>query len=224
MVNLSAKNTGFLVPVRSMGGLITAMQIRLDHPYDGRKYAWFFNVDYQQGITSGSPVHFIGQEGQAYVLVTEGPLKADLSHYLSGRTSAVVAEVNLYGGLPPALERLKQAGTKKIYEAYDVDKHLPVLCRRGYKEEACSKCKLRKNGSGSINCPRRKIKLGNIQWGYRSLYRPYEENGLKSSSFIWDMNEKGTWKEKREGMNDYLYVPKKKEESEKQRKARIGLL
>lgn len=25
------------------------------------------------------------------------------------------------------LERLKQTGTKKIYEAYDMDKHLPVL-------------------------------------------------------------------------------------------------
>ena len=76
-VNFSAKNAGFLVPVRNMDGLITAMQIRLDHPYDGRKYVWFSSANYQQGITSGSPVHFVGQEGQACVFVTEGPLKAD---------------------------------------------------------------------------------------------------------------------------------------------------
>lgn len=33
------------------------------------------------------------------------------------------------------------------------------------------------------------------------------------------MNEKGIWKEKRKGVDDYLYALKKKEESEKQRKA-----
>lgn len=223
-VNFSAKNAGFLVPVRNMDGLITAMQIRLDHPYDGRKYVWFSSANYQQGITSGSPVHFVGQEGQACVFVTEGPLKADLSHYLSGRTFAAVAGVNLYGNLSPVLERLKQTGTKKIYEAYDMDKHLPVLCRRDYKEEVCSKCELRENGFGSIDCPRKKIKLDNIQRGCRNLYRLCEENGLESSSLTWDMNEKGIWKEKRKGVDDYLYALKKKEESEKQRKAGTGLL
>ena len=185
-VNFSAKNAGFLVPVRNMDGLITAMQ--------------------------------------ACVFVTEGPLKADLSHYLSGRTFAAVAGVNLYGNLSPVLERLKQTGTKKIYEAYDMDKHLPVLCRRDYKEEVCSKCELRENGFGSIDCPRKKIKLDNIQRGCRNLYRLCEENGLESSSLTWDMNEKGIWKEKRKGVDDYLYALKKKEESEKQRKAGTGLL
>ena len=38
------------------------------------------------------------------------------------------------------------------------------------------------------------------------------------------MNEKGIWKEKRKGVDDYLYALKKKEESEKQRKAGTGLL
>lgn len=95
----------------------------------------------------------------------------------------------------------------------------PVLCRRDYKEEVCSKCELRENGFGSIDCPRKKIKLDNIQRGCRNLYRLCEENGLESSSLTWDMNEKGIWKEKRKGVDDYLYALKKKEESEKQRKA-----
>lgn len=105
-----------------------------------------------------------------------------------------------------------------------MDKHLPVLCRRDYKEEVCSKCELRENGFGSIDCPRKKIKLDNIQRGCRNLYRLCEENGLESSSLTWDMNEKGIWKEKRKGVDDYLYALKKKEESEKQRKAGTGLL
>lgn len=41
-VNFSAKNAGFLVPVRNMDGLITAMQIRLDHPYDWQKVCLVF--------------------------------------------------------------------------------------------------------------------------------------------------------------------------------------
>ena len=191
------------------------MQIRLDHPYDGRKYVWFSSANYHQGITSGSPVHFVGQEGQECVFVTEGPLKADLSHYLSGRTFVAVAGVNLYGNLSPVLERLQQTGTRKIYEAYDMDKRLPVLCGRDYKEEVCSKCELRENGFGGIDCPRKKIKLDNIQRGCRNLYRLCEENGLESSSLTWDMNEKGIWKEKRKGVDDYLYDLKQKEESEK---------
>ena len=69
-----------------------------------------------------------------------------------------------------------------------------------------------------------KQKLDNIQRGCRNLYRLCEENGLESSSLTWDMNEKGIWKEKRKGVDDYLYALKKKEESEKQRKAGTGLL
>ena len=64
----------------------------------------------------------------------------------------------------------------------------------------------------------------NIQRGCRNLYRLCEENGLESSSLTWDMNEKGIWKEKRKGVDDYLYDLKQKEESEKQRKVGTGLL
>ena len=39
-IHFTAKSSGFLVPVRNIEGFIVGMQIRLDHPYDGRKYMW----------------------------------------------------------------------------------------------------------------------------------------------------------------------------------------
>ena len=37
-IYFNPKSAGYLVPVRNIDGLIVGAQIRLDHPYDGRKY------------------------------------------------------------------------------------------------------------------------------------------------------------------------------------------
>ena len=44
-IHFTAKSSGFLVPVRNIEGFIVGMQIRLDHPYDGRKYMWLSSVN-----------------------------------------------------------------------------------------------------------------------------------------------------------------------------------
>lgn len=208
-VNFSSKNAGFLVPVRDMDGLITAMQIRLDHPYDGRKYIWLSSAGRLMGVTSGSPVHFAGEVGKKTVYVTEGPLKADLSHFLSGESFAAVAGVNLYGNLAPVIEQLKEQGTNRIYEAYDMDKRLSLQCRQDYKEDVCRACELREEGEGKAICPRKEIKKSNIQKGCKQLYRICREAGIESRSLTWDMDEKGEWKERIKGVDDYLVSLKK---------------
>ena len=39
-VYFNRKSSGFMIPVRNIYGLITGVQIRLDHPYEGRKYIY----------------------------------------------------------------------------------------------------------------------------------------------------------------------------------------
>lgn len=210
-VNFCARDAGFLIPVRNMDELIVGMQIRLDHPYNNRKYIWFSSANCNRGVTSKSPVHFVGEEGQECVYITEGPLKADLSSFLSGRSFVAVAGVNLYGNLPPCIKRLKQQGTNLIYEAYDMDKRLKLICHNDYKEEYCSMCELKKTGKGKAICPKKQIKRRNIQNGCQNLYRICRENGLKSKSLTWDIDEEGEWNGKIKGVDDYLITIKNKE-------------
>ena len=54
--------------------------------------------------------------------MTEGLLKADIAHCLTGRSFVAVAGVNNLNGLESALCRMAQNGTKLVVEAYDMDK------------------------------------------------------------------------------------------------------
>ena len=110
-IYFNRKASGFMIPVKNPDGLITGVQIRLDHPYDGRKYIWLSSVNFEAGTTSGSPVHFVGKPGDKTVFVTEGPLKGDLAHALSGRTFLCVPGVNQSANLMPVLNEMKELGT-----------------------------------------------------------------------------------------------------------------
>ena len=114
-----------------MDGLICGMQIRLDTSLrrrddppgkSGAKYIWLSSVGRPHGVTSGSPLHFVGEPFAKTVYVTEGLLKADIAHCLTGRSFVAVAGVNNLNGLESALCRMAQNGTKLVVEAYDMDK------------------------------------------------------------------------------------------------------
>lgn len=49
------KNRGFLCPAYDLSGRISGFQIRLDVPYDDRKYLWFSSTNQNRGTGSGSP-------------------------------------------------------------------------------------------------------------------------------------------------------------------------
>lgn len=127
-MNFKSSCFGILIPVRSVSGLILGFQIRLDKPFEyknGRKtkYIWFSSSEEDKGVSSGGPVHFVGNPCDETVFITEGPLKADVAHALSGRTFLAVAGVGNLKGLSEPLEILKRNGTRTIYDAYDMDKH-----------------------------------------------------------------------------------------------------
>lgn len=49
------KNSGYLCPVWSAKGCLTAFQIRLDVPYQKRKYVWLNSAKLNKGCSPGSP-------------------------------------------------------------------------------------------------------------------------------------------------------------------------
>lgn len=114
-INFTSKNSGILIPIRSMEGKIQGFQIRLDQVMEGRKYIWLSSVKFQNGVSSGSPVHVIGSLDAEQIYLTEGALKGTIAHYLSGDTFICVAGVNQYRNLKPVLETLKSRHLPNIW-------------------------------------------------------------------------------------------------------------
>lgn len=214
-IHFSNKSSGFLVPVRNPDGLIVGAQIRLDHPYDGRKYIWLSSTNYLMGTSSGSPVHFVGNPGEKTVFVTEGPLKGDLAHALSGRTFGCVPGANQYANLPPFLQDMKLMGTETVYEAYDMDKLLKTACRGDYNEK-CAHCEnYRKYKEGQdLQCEKKCVKRQNIQRGCHKLTQICRELELSVKTLTWDTDGDGDWAENVKGVDDYLYDLKQKNSGE----------
>lgn len=68
-INFGSRTAGILLPAVGMDGLICGMQIRLDTPLrrrddppgkSGAKYIWLSSIGKPHGVTSGSPLHFVG--------------------------------------------------------------------------------------------------------------------------------------------------------------------
>ncbi|SDF51769.1 CHC2 zinc finger [Thermoanaerobacter thermohydrosulfuricus] len=107
---------GFLIPVKNVQGKIQGLQIRLDNTRNG-KYKWFSS----NGLKNGTSAHaWQGIHGgpSEVVIITEGPLKADVAHYLSRLTFVSVPGVTAIKGIEMILAEL---GAKKVYIAYDMD-------------------------------------------------------------------------------------------------------
>ena len=121
-LNCNPKYTGFFVPVVSVNGLVQGCQIRLDKPFSDAKYIWFSSTGKNCGTPSGSPVHCVGDPCAADVYVTEGALKATIAHCLSGKTFVAVAGAGQFNALGQTFDTLLALGTKRISEAYDMDK------------------------------------------------------------------------------------------------------
>jgi hypothetical protein len=119
VVFLQARLQGFLVPVRTLGGHIQALQVRLDA--GDRKYLWISSAG-SNGPSPGSPCHApVGITTPVRDLrVTEGALKADVAFALSGMPTVGVAGV---GNWKTVLDVLKQAGAENVHIAFDRDGH-----------------------------------------------------------------------------------------------------
>lgn len=205
-IYFNPKSAGYMIPIRNIDSLIVGVQIRLDHPYDGRKYIWLSSVNFHMGVSSGSPVHLAGEPGAKVVFITEGPLKGDVSHFLSGRTFGCVPGVNQYANLAPFLKTMKALGTEYVYEAYDMDKLLKPVCKGDYNEK-CRYCEnYRKDWKNTvILCEKKQLKRKNIQRGCSKLAGICRSLDILGKTLTWDLDEDGDWAEHVKGVDDYLY-------------------
>ncbi len=115
----ASNRRGFLVPVRDMEGCIQGLQVRLDNETE-RKYRWVSSTDMKDGTKAESFVHFAGRV-ESCMLLTEGALKADIIHALSGASVLAIAGVNATKKLKQTLVECKIRGLKKIKIAFDMD-------------------------------------------------------------------------------------------------------
>lgn len=139
-VNFTSWTSGILIPVRSVEGLVSGAQIRLDKPIkddpddpddEGTKYIWFSTSGKHLGTSSGSPINLIGDSYARTVYVTEGALKAGITHCLTGRTVLSIQGANNHNGLKEAFQYLHENGTQLIVEALDTDKFNNIEVAKG---------------------------------------------------------------------------------------------
>ena len=110
---------GILIPVRDRKGRIQGLQVRLDKA-DRRKYRWLSSRQRLDGSAAKAFCHITGAI-RSEAIVTEGPLKADVIHALTGKTVIAVPGVNSLSDLDAMLPTLKRCGLQKIMTAYDMD-------------------------------------------------------------------------------------------------------
>lgn len=125
-------NRGILIPVRDMAGKIQGLQIRRDDA-TRRKFRWVSSAGRTDGCGAEGWVHISGPL-QKQILLTEGPMKGDIIHYLSGQTVVAVPGVNSLAQLAKVLQELRDSGVQKIMTAFDMDFMKNHHVQSGYKE------------------------------------------------------------------------------------------
>ncbi len=115
----ASNRRGFLIPVRDIEGRIQGLQVRLDNETE-RKYRWVSSTDMKDGTKAESFVHLAGKV-QPCMLLTEGALKAEIIHALSGESVIAIAGVNSIKKLKETLIECKMRGLRKIKVAFDMD-------------------------------------------------------------------------------------------------------
>lgn len=201
-INFSPYCSGFLIPMRWIDGRIQGIQIRLDRPIDDCKYIWLSSSDKRDGVSSGGPIHFVGNPQSRYVYVTEGGLKGDVTHAKCGCTMLCIAGVTQLGSVCEALQRLKTLGLTCIVEANDMDKYMSIDCLGDYGDK-CADCAQRSQRIQTDICPRKQQKRDNIQAGCRALHRLCAEEGLACKQLVWDMAPDGQWAGNLKGIDDF---------------------
>ena len=121
---------GILVPVRDRRGRIQGLQIRRDN-VTRRKFRWVSSTERLDGCHAEGWVHLAGPV-QKRIILTEGPMKADVIHALSGMTVLAVPGVNVLMQLETALDGLRSEGLEEVKTAFDMDFATNQHVQNGY--------------------------------------------------------------------------------------------
>lgn len=110
---------GILIPVRDRYGRIQGLQNRRDN-VSKRKFRWVSSTEMEDGCKAEGWTHLAGPVRPLMVL-TEGPMKADVIHTLTGLSVLAVPGVNSLTQLEMTLADLRQEGLVEIKTAFDMD-------------------------------------------------------------------------------------------------------
>ena len=121
---------GILIPVRDVDGKIQGLQIRRDNVAK-RKFRWVSSAEKKDGCKAEGWTHLAGPV-QSEIMLTEGPMKADIIHILSGSTVMAVPGVNTLKQLKQTLRHLKDCGLQQIKTAFDMDLLTNINVQNGY--------------------------------------------------------------------------------------------
>lgn len=127
-------DTGMLIPTISYEGNIVGFQTRRDNvTKDGLRYMTLSSKGLSDGVTANiARTHVVHNKkaisSNTTVLITEGPLKADIIlWFLTRNKREDIAVVALQGvknvrELPSIVEKLRRDGVSEILSAFDMDK------------------------------------------------------------------------------------------------------
>lgn len=110
---------GILIPTRDRQGRIQGLQLRRDNT-EKRKFRWVSSAERQDGCRAEGWLHLAGPV-QPKLILTEGPMKADIIHALTGLTVLAVPGVNALTQLKAVLADLRTQGLTEIKTAFDMD-------------------------------------------------------------------------------------------------------
>ena len=110
---------GIVIPVRDVNGQIQGLQIRRDNA-SKRKFRWISSPEKKDGCRAECWTHLRGPITRS-VLLTEGPMKADVIYSLTGLTTLAVPGVNGLSHLKQTLLQMKGIGLEHVRTAFDMD-------------------------------------------------------------------------------------------------------
>jgi len=123
---------GIMVPVRDSQGRIQGIQIRRDYT-EKRKYRWLSSSGMKGGCGAEGWIHMAGPVSKS-ILLTEGPMKADIIHCLTGLSVLAVPGVNSLKYLEKTLTVLIEQGVRQVMTAFDMDFLRNSYVQDGYTE------------------------------------------------------------------------------------------
>ena len=116
--------------MRDRYGRIQGLQIRRDN-VEKRKFRWVSSTEKKDGCKAEGWTHLSGPVRPMLVL-TEGPMKADVINALTGLTVLAVPGVNTLTQLELTLTELRSEGLAEIKTAFDMDFSTNHHVQNGY--------------------------------------------------------------------------------------------
>ncbi len=146
-----------MVKYMSFDNNLTGFQMRRnneDIPEGGNKYMWWTSNGENHGSKPTGMIHyacdfeknekgewqpkvFVSKTGEKYMCITEGAMKGDIAHMISGKPFICIPGVSIQKSLEADLPKLKEIGVTTFMVCYDMDqlmnlnvlRHLDTMSR-----------------------------------------------------------------------------------------------